>query len=457
MKLTANVPQFFFDDTLIEDAARIVRRWLPASIYPDPILRPDKPWEGRSLTLYGSVLPNPAGGYYMYYSLFNPPDPHSLVMLATSVDGFNWIKPELGLVEYNGSKDNNILIEIETSPHSPCVIHDPDDAEYPWKLTGFWNDPPPPMWKEGWGMYAWRSRDGIHWEAIPGLRVRMGDRCSMYRDNITSKYCYLSRAPELFAAAGGRHIARSESDDFINWSEPEMILKPDLQDEPDVEFYGMPVFQRNGWSIGLLENWDSGRDVIDIHLAVSRDGKNWLRPQPRQPFLAPTYDWNRSWNTCANNGPVIMNEQMVFYFGGRWRAHTWDTLRQHGVIGMASLPIDRFCALEGLAGGWVTTIPLEWPGGNLVINADTRESFESHPGHCNGEIGVEVLNESGEPMPEWSQNKKAIFKGNTHCRGAIHKGTVCWPDDRSLDELKGKTIRLRFHLRHARLFTFAAE
>jgi hypothetical protein len=100
---------------------------------------------------------------------------------------------------------------------------------------------------------------------------------------------------------------------------------------------------------------------------------------------------------------------------------------------------------------------MAWPGGNLVINADTRESFESHPGHCNGEIGVEVLDEAGEPMPEWSMDKKAIFNGNTHCRGAIHKGIVRWPDDRSLDELKSTTIRLRFHLRHARLFTFMAE
>lgn len=456
MKLNPNVPQFLFDDTLIANTQRLTRRWLPASICPDPIIRPDRPWEGRSLTLYGSVLPDPAGGYRMYYNNFEPARGWSLIMLATSKDGISWVKPELGLVEYEGSRANNILIPPSRSPHSPCVLFDPSDAEHPWKIAGFWTDPPPPEWKETWGMYAWRSPDGLHWTEIPGVRIRMGDRGSVYREPGNGLYVYLSRVPEFYRS-GGRQIARSESQDFVNWSAPELVLAPNLGDEPDVEFYGMPVFHRHGWYIGLLEHWDSARDVIDVRLALSRDGKEWIRPEPRQPFIGATYDWNRAWSTCANNGPVIINEQMVFYFGGRWMAHGWDSARQHGVIGYAAMPSDRFCAIEGVAGGSLTTVPFEWPGGDLAVNADTRESFDSHPAHCNGELGVEVLDESGVAIAEWSGERRAVFRGNTHCRGGIHNQLVRWPKDRSLKALKGRTLHLRFHLRHTRLFTIEAR
>src|SRR5688572_28176887 len=107
-----------------------------------------------------------------------------------------------------------------------------------------------------------------------------------------------------------------------------------------------------------------------------------------------------------------MNEQMVFYFGGRWVGHDWDTARHHGVIGFASLPLDRFCAIEGDGnGGRFTTVPIEWPGSALVLNADTRKSYESHPLHTNGEIAVEVLDATGTPLPEWSGDRKAIYQG----------------------------------------------
>ena len=61
MEWVPGVPQYLFDDTLIATQQRLVRRWLPATVYPWPVLVPDQPWEGRMLVLYGTVLPEPAG------------------------------------------------------------------------------------------------------------------------------------------------------------------------------------------------------------------------------------------------------------------------------------------------------------------------------------------------------------------------------------------------------------
>ena len=38
---------------------------------------------------------------------------HALGMYAESTDGFNWEKPNLGLYEHNGTKDNNIFLTGE--------------------------------------------------------------------------------------------------------------------------------------------------------------------------------------------------------------------------------------------------------------------------------------------------------------------------------------------------------
>ena len=474
MNLALNVPQYLFDDSLIDTGygdgcfpkVRLVRRWLPCTVHPNPVLRAETPWEGRAAFLYGSVIPDPAGGYRMYYTNYAPGKGHSFAMLATSPDGFRWERPELGIVPFDGSTANNIV--FTTQPgwvfDSPCIIHDPADSTWPYKMACFQHNAADAMWEDSFGMYTFRSADGLRWEQLPGKdgrmgapSVRMGDRSSFYRDARSGKYVYLSRQPEFFQKVGVRHIARTDSDDFVNWSPPELVLAPDLDDEPDVQFYGMPVFQRHGWYFGLLEYWHDEQDVIEVYLAISRDGTHWQRPLPRKPFIPAVYPWNRAWSTCSNTCPIIVKEQMLFHLGGRWQAHGWDTARIDGSIGIASLPLDRFCAIEGGAGGQFTTVPITWPGGDLVVNADTRESFDSHPAHCNGELAVEVLDEFGNPMTDWAGERKAIFHGNTHCRGAVYPGKVLWPDSRSLADLRGKTIRLRFHLRHARLFTIMVE
>jgi len=55
MDFPLNVPQYLFDDSLIDTGTgdgcfpkvRVVRRWLPCSVLPNPVLRPEMPWEGK--------------------------------------------------------------------------------------------------------------------------------------------------------------------------------------------------------------------------------------------------------------------------------------------------------------------------------------------------------------------------------------------------------------------------
>ena len=457
MKLPLNVPQCFLDDALIADQRRLVRRWLPATVFPKPVIEPDRPWEGRMLTLFGTVLPEPEGGWRMYYSTFEPGVTHPKVLLATSTDGFRWEKPGLGLVEWEGTSANNIVLTPDRHNDSLSVALDPEDPQRPYKLILFEKGDTQEYWAGDSGLHAYQSPDGLRWIRSPGVRLKAGDRTNLMACRSNGRFVIYTRHPDMWERVGARAIYRSESEDFLTWSEPELVLAPDLDDEPDIEYYGMSVFERNGWYLGLLEYWDRTTDVIQVHLVLSRDGRNWSPPTPREPFIAASFDWNRKWSSCASNGPVVINEQMVFYFGGRWTSHGYDSAQQYGAIGYASLPLDRFCAVEASGGGQLTTVPLEWPNADLVLNADTREAFTSHPMACDGEIRVEVLDAEGRPLPEWSGGDTPVFRGNTHCRGRVLDGTVRWPGDRSLRALAGHTIRLRFSLIHARLFTVEAR
>ncbi len=457
MEWVPGVPQYLFDDGLIASQQRLVRRWLPATVHPWPVIVPDCPWEGRMPVLYGTLLPGPKGGYWLYYGSFTPGAEPAKVLLAVSDDGWHWHKPELGLVEWRGSRANNIVLAPTWTGDSPSLIYDPQDADHPYKMIIFHADDRARPWGPGWGLYAYLSADGLNWERMPGPCLRAGDRTNLMATRPEGRYVVYTRHPEMMTRVGARAIYRSSSPDLIQWDEPELVLAPDLADEPDVEYYGMSVFQRHGWYLGLLEYWRADQDVIETVLAVSRDGVQWSVPVPRAPLIAGTCDWNRTWSTCASNGPLVVNEQMVFFLGGRWTSHHYDSAQQYAAIGYASLPLDRFCALEATTEGELVTVPLTWVGGDLALNADTRESFRSHPAYTNGEIAVEVLDAAGQPMPGWSGEARAIFHGNTHSRARIDPGIVRWVDGRSLDLLRGQVIRLRLHLAHARLYTLMSQ
>ena len=93
-------------------------------------MKHDKPWEGDGSEFPNVVVDTDKDGkrlYRMYYVGWNwsrdvlesPKTPdafsyHIQTCYAESRDGINWVRPELGLVEFEGFKKNNILASFET-------------------------------------------------------------------------------------------------------------------------------------------------------------------------------------------------------------------------------------------------------------------------------------------------------------------------------------------------------
>ena len=120
--------QLFLDDTWIDEQSMLSRIWHKPSLYPEPVLRPEMPWEGTNLAFYGTVLKIGAA-WRMYYTTASPDFPASMCV-ADSTDGFHWTRPELGIHEFRGSKKNNIAI---TNCRCVSVYYDPDDEDYPFR------------------------------------------------------------------------------------------------------------------------------------------------------------------------------------------------------------------------------------------------------------------------------------------------------------------------------------
>lgn len=447
--------QLFLDDTWIEESARLERVWSAAEIMPEPVLRPEAPWEGAQITMFGSIF-QLKGGWRMYYMTYNRPDPVRYCM-AVSNDGLHWERPNLGIVEFRGSRKNNILWEPANgeSNDGPTICYEPGDALAPFKMMyyGFGG-------KRKRGEYVAYSKDGIQWQHRPEpVLTNTGDRTNLLptRDHRGRYVAYL-RHRDMMQMHLARTVWRSESSDFVRWSDPELILRPDLLDDPNTELYGMPAFLYAGMYIGMLERWYDNPDVIEVQLTWSHDGIEWRRAEKRQAFIAPQYPWNKGWNSCANTAPIQVNNQLWFYFGGRSAAHGREVPRSYGAIGLASLGVDQFAAIRAdFLEGRLITKPMTWPGGDLVLTCTNTRYPAAHPKSGGGSIAVEIHDESNQPIKEFSGTDRAFYDVVSPGPWEKRQPPVLWPGGLSMDRLKGRRIRLVFRMRDARLYSFRSQ
>ncbi|MBM3935016.1 MAG: hypothetical protein FJ319_12080 [SAR202 cluster bacterium] len=448
--LTKN--QLFLDDLWIEDTLRITRQWHKPEVFPEPVLRPEMPWEGTEVLMNGTVLK--VDGRYLMYYLVERSVPVRALCVAESKDGLRWTRPTVGAVEFEGSKHNNIVLE---HTQTPSVMYDPDDKEAPFKAIfharRFMNG-------KG-GMFGVVSRDGFRWEYLPGpLLGSIGDRKHLVGEKVNGKYVVLIKPGDTYDLYRARVAAMVESEDFRNWSWSRVLVRPDLLDPPDTEFYGMVAFKYSDLYVGLLERYNTYTDVVDIVLAWSRDFETWRRPVQRETFIGQEYPWNRLWSSPSSAAPVHAGSQLRIYFGGRSGAHNHSKSPspvQYAAIGMAQITVDRFASLTaGFKQGRVVTTPMVWPGGDLMLNASTTRSLVGYPLEGGGDMLVEVWDAGNTPLPEFSGDNKAKFDGNAPCRITTDSAVVKWPGERSLNDLAGRTIRLVFNMKDSHLYSFRA-
>jgi hypothetical protein len=113
--------------------------------------------------------------------------------------------------------------------------------------------------------------------------------------------------------------------------------------------------------------------------------------------------------------------------------------REGGGLGLATLRLDGFASLDAsYDGGRVTTKAFRTHGRQLRVNAKAD---------C-GRLRVEVLDVTGRALPGFGRDECPPIRAD----GVDEP--VGWKDRDSLDSLKDRPIRLRFHLENVRLYSY---
>ncbi len=254
------LPLLFADDSGVAASSGVLRTIHPGRTRNAPVLEAERPWEGSRVYVYGSVHFDPAAKRFSMWYLGHPDvdaaaDKPSVpgfrkgkgdvVLYATSHDGLQWDRPELGLHSFQDSKANNIIFDL----HSPSVYvdaRDPDPARR-YKMLGSL------MGK----YYAAISADGLKWTSYPSKQaiLKSSDNISLTRDPITGDYLAFNRQPHEKL---GRTVSLSRSSDFKTWTEPKLVFAPDAEDDawttnPDerTEVNNLSVFPHAAGFIGL--------------------------------------------------------------------------------------------------------------------------------------------------------------------------------------------------------------
>lgn len=461
----------------------------PARRFPgNPVLRQDRPWEAA--IAWNAVHRDPATGkWQLWYQAYagsraREKSRRCVVCYAESDDGLRWTKPDLGLFDFNGERNTNIVL-VANGGHSDrygvSVVVDPRDPNparrYKMAYTDFARD----RGAERPGLCVAFSPDGVRWTKHPkaplhrtsygdyeapvpfvgetGRRwwdnpLTMADAVDVFWDPVRRVYADYAKM-WIDGPAGGMYfkhaMGRIESRDFIHWSDAALVLAPDDRDAPSVEFHTSPVFYHGGRYLCLNQILNRAVDggVIDVELMVSRDGLAWERPFRNEFFLprgkAGQFD---SGSVFTNSTPVALGDEVRLYYGGYASGATGgDDEHMHSGIGLATVARDRFAGVRPVALSAQPTLsrPLERIGQatlkpqplrgvpQLSVNADASR----------GAVRVELMDTHGRRLRGYSADDCIPVTGDSLAHPIRWKGAPPLPAGLYL---------LRVHLSAATLY-----
>jgi hypothetical protein len=431
--------QLFVDDLLIQSQRGLTRTLHPAQKHAgNPLMTPDRPWETQAKSILPlSVCRDPETKQFrMWYGIWGKQiEKPTFEGYATSSDGIAWEKPNLGLYEFNGSTDNNIVREGRMFR----VVPDPNESDPAKRYKAAIRDA---------GCIASYSPDGLRWTQTAPILDQALDASSVHWDPADKKWI---ASCKIFWN-GQRARGYAESKDFENWTDTYFMLAVDERDGPEDQLYAMHISRYPSSYLGLLKIYHLDTDRCDIQLAFSRNARHWERPD-RAPFI-PNGSEKGAWDygnldDCSGN-PIVMDDHLRFYYSGRSTLH--NELPNDGAMGLATLRLDGFMSMDaGAEGGVLVTRPVKLRGNALYVNADVK---------AGGEIRVELLedkvrdtstDEADVPIFPFLKNNCAPIKTDDV------RHVVRWNNSSSLESLDGRPVRLRFHMKDAQLYSFWTE
>jgi len=416
--------ELFVDDHLIGKTEGDVSQ---ALILPEPkevVFTTDEAWEGNTSGYY-TVFQEP-GLYRMIYRGWQHDAKKKaahkeITCYAESKDGVHWTKPNLGLFEYNGSKENNI-VWMGPGTHNFTAFRDdnpatPDSERY--KAFGGGRG----------GLLPFSSPDCKTWKLMqekPVITNGAFDSQNLaFWDTDRKEY----RAYWRYFGNGVRAIRTATSKDFIHWeNEADLAYS---QGDPKEHLYTNAIqkyVRAPHLFLGFPTRYETKSQQVEPVMMLSRDGVTFHRyADPVIPRTAPKdRNHNRSnymvWGMLQLPGSP---KEICVYGTENYYEATPGRVRRF------VYRIDGFVALRGGSqGGVVTTKPLEYKGSKLLLNYKVAQD---------GELIVEAVDEKG----------KVIGKSKPITGDAVD-APVAWEQD---PQFKSGQVTLRFHIKNADVYS----
>jgi hypothetical protein len=413
--------------------------------------------------------------YRMWYNSSHADRRGLRVSYAESADGIDWHRPNLGLVEVDGSKENNVVFEGGYGGNSPelgNVFYDPqaEPGETYKMLYSDWIDGElfearPPGVEYNGALRGASSPDGIRWKRYSkNFWVNYADsqNVACWDPNL-DKYVMYHRTGCPFAGleAGairvqpqprGRAVGRMESDGYFYWSNSKPVLVPDMEDGLNTDIYNSAYGRHpDNENVHYLfpSFYRHYEGTFEVQVCTSRDNIQWQRPC-RDTFipLGAPGEFDCFIISVAPGFIPVDDQTWALYYrsgdGPHGGSQPFDLgYTSQSRMSRVTIKRDRIVGIEAdPSGGHFCTRPIAFRGRRLVLNAE--------PTGPDPEIKVQLLSAATlEPIEGY---------GFDECRPIREDGLdiqVAWNESPEIgQDVPRDAVRLHFSIRSMRIYAF---
>ncbi|MDZ4852503.1 MAG: hypothetical protein SGI77_24705 [Pirellulaceae bacterium] len=428
--------ELFIDDAIIGSIGSAMLKYHK----PEPrevVITCDEPWEGNTSAYYSIFQDDDRFRMFYRGSHFNEATKKGthpeFVCYAESADGIHWKKPKLGIFEFNGSKENNIIWTGDGAHNfTPFKDHNPacsKESRYKalarvtQKIDG----------KNVVRLNAYQSPDGLHWSELAESVITDGAFDSQnlaFWDTERGEY----RAYWRFFSERVRAIRTATSHDFVHWENQHDLVYADSPPEHLYTNAVMPYFRAPHISIGFPTRFQPKTQQVEPVFMSSRDGVHFHRSNEELiPITAPEdRDGNRSnyltyglLQLPGNDRELSVYATEAYYAGPGSRVRRF------------AFRTDGFRSLNATGQATITTKPLTFTGSKLSLNIVSA-----------GQTRIEIQDTEGQALPGFSLDGSIPMSGDAVDHHAM------WKNNPDLGKHAGQVIRLKFVLTDADLYSF---
>ena len=437
----------------------------------------DRPWEQHLISFFLTVREE-QGKLRMWYVCrdgYGTPGSEANLAYAESTNGIHWVKPELGLYEYHGSKANNLL-----GLHSleGVVFQDPNqppEERYTYVSTGKPNSSSKSE-LGATGLYRYYSADGLRWKRDEKPLIQGGSDTQnvVWWDEHRKEYVMIVRGWNVdpkrrkvsrLALSTLKETAAVKplGTGFGNYFHHEIptILLCDDQDPSRTDIYNMsaqPYILDTRWYVGFptflrrsaktdAPGW-RGRHMgpAEVQFVGSADSIAWHR-YDRRAYAPPGIAAAAKKNMTFMGVGMILRGDEIWQYGTEFETVHGDVearqKKADGSIVRYVQRVDGFVSLDtGNVAGSARTRLVKITGNQLILNLDTGAL---------GEMRVGLVDANGQAVPGFSADDCVPLEYNGT------SATVTWNRGNNLSAFVGRELALEFRSNRTKLYSFRFE